>query len=131
MTMLTMYLGTQHTQSCSALQVRETGAWYFGMRDVRQCHSSFFYIANLYPLGYARRTESRYTQQVSLKVSPVQTSYAPDGKSLLYVSAGHQFFFVTHGKPTPDAKEEWRLADKDPVSFTIFSCRSIGYSSYL
>ncbi|KAF9057887.1 WD40-repeat-containing domain protein [Panaeolus papilionaceus] len=67
--------------------------------------------------------QSRYTQQVSLKVSPVQTSYAPDGKSLLYVSAGHQFFFVTHGKPTPDAKEEWRLADKDPQigSHAIFN----------
>ena len=57
--------------------------------------------------------ESRYTQQCSLKVSPVQTSYAPDGRSLLYVTAGHQLFFMTFERSGQDTKEEWRLSDRE------------------
>ena len=41
--------------------------------------------------------ESRCIQQCQMKVSPVQTSYFPDGRSfkLLYASASQQLFFMT------------------------------------
>ncbi|KAF9006645.1 WD40-repeat-containing domain protein [Cyathus striatus] len=57
--------------------------------------------------------QSRYTQQCALKVSPVQTGYSPDGRSLLYVSAGHQLFFMTLGKEGEETKESWHLSDRD------------------
>jgi len=57
--------------------------------------------------------QSRYTQQIALKVSPVQTNYSPDGRSLLYTSAGHQLFFMTFGKENETAKDQWTLSDKD------------------
>jgi len=52
-------------------------------------------------------------QQLQLKVSPVQTNYAPDGKSLLYTSAGHQLFFLTYGKDNEISKDVWQISDKD------------------
>ncbi|THH19905.1 hypothetical protein EW146_g1344 [Bondarzewia mesenterica] len=64
-------------------------------------------------------TESRHTQQRTLKVSPVQTNYSPDGKSLLYVSAGHQVFFMTYGKEADDAKEQWTNTDKEGLFFVF------------
>ncbi|KAK2466016.1 hypothetical protein APHAL10511_001657 [Amanita phalloides] len=60
--------------------------------------------------------QSRYTQQCSLKVSPVQTTYAPDGRSLLYTSAGNQLFYMTLEKNDEDTKEQWRLSERDPVA---------------
>jgi hypothetical protein len=60
-------------------------------------------------------SETRHTQQCSLKVSPVQTSYAPDGRSLLYASAGHQLFFMTLGRENDGAKEQWSSSNKDAV----------------
>jgi len=60
--------------------------------------------------------QTRPTQQVSLKVSPVQTSYAPDGRSLLYASAGHQLFFMTYGKENEGAKEQWNFSNKDAIT---------------
>lgn len=60
--------------------------------------------------------ESRHVQQIQLKVSPVQTNYAPDGKSLLYTSAGHQVFFLTYGKDSESSKDTWQISDKDGVS---------------
>lgn len=62
--------------------------------------------------------QSRYIQQCPLKVSPVQTNYSPDGRSLLYASAGHQLFFMTLGKPGEDGKQLWHTADKDNVRLT-------------
>lgn len=69
--------------------------------------------------------ESRHIQQISLKVSPVQINYAPDGKSLLYVSGGNQLFFMTYGQGTSEdatadgkpviPKEEWQISDRDTV----------------
>ena len=50
-----------------------------------------------------------------MKVSPVQTNYSPDGKSLLYVSAGHQVFFMTYGKQGDDAKDQWASSEKEGV----------------
>ncbi|KDR84028.1 hypothetical protein GALMADRAFT_236618 [Galerina marginata CBS 339.88] len=60
--------------------------------------------------------QSRYTQQVQLKVTPAQMSYAPDGQSMLYCSAGHQLFFLNHGKKTEEAKTEWYTIDRGPFS---------------
>ncbi|TFK43802.1 WD40-repeat-containing domain protein [Crucibulum laeve] len=57
--------------------------------------------------------QSRYTQQCSLKQSPVQTSYSPDGRALLYASAGHQLFFMTLGKEGEETKEQWHLSNRD------------------
>jgi len=68
--------------------------------------------------------ESRHVQQIQLKISPVQTNYAPDGRSLLYTSAGHQLFFLTYGKDNDSSKDVWRISDKDGVSdilpFSVF-----------
>lgn len=77
-------------------------------------------------------TESRYIQQVPLKVSPVQVNYAPDGKSLLYVSGGNSLFFMTYGTTAEEIKpegksaplKEWQVSDRDtvrPGSTAIFN----------
>ncbi|KAF4601393.1 hypothetical protein EYR38_006046 [Pleurotus pulmonarius] len=55
--------------------------------------------------------QSRSVQSVSLKVSPQQTSYAPDGRTLLYTSAGHQLWFMTLS-----TKEQWQMSDKEPMT---------------
>jgi hypothetical protein len=60
-------------------------------------------------------SESRYTQQCPLKVSPTQTNYSPDGRSLLYTSSGHQMFFMTYGKDMESDKESWHVSEKDGV----------------
>lgn len=56
-------------------------------------------------------------QSVSLKVSPQQTSYAPDGRTLLYTSAGHQLWFMALN-PGADGstKEQWQMSDKEPMT---------------
>ena len=66
-------------------------------------------------------SESRYLQQCPLKVSPVQTSYSPDGRALLYASAGHQLFFMTLGKEGDETKEQWHLSEKDAVRVSMLS----------
>ncbi|KAF9464836.1 WD40-repeat-containing domain protein [Collybia nuda] len=62
--------------------------------------------------------QSRYIQQCSLKVSPVQTSYSPDGRALLYASAGHQLFFLTLGREGEETKEQWHPSERDVVRLT-------------
>ncbi|KAF8165606.1 WD40-repeat-containing domain protein [Crassisporium funariophilum] len=62
--------------------------------------------------------QSRYIQQCPLKVSPVSTSYSPDGCSILYASAGHQLFFMTLGKTGEETKEEWHLSERDAIGST-------------
>ncbi|KAI0309405.1 WD40-repeat-containing domain protein [Amylostereum chailletii] len=57
--------------------------------------------------------ESRHVQQCSLKTTPVQTNYSPDGKTLLYVSASHQLFFMAYGKHGEDGKETWASVERD------------------
>ncbi|EKM79913.1 hypothetical protein AGABI1DRAFT_119963 [Agaricus bisporus var. burnettii JB137-S8] len=51
--------------------------------------------------------QSRFTQQCVLKVAPSYTQYAPDGRSILYVTAGQQLMFLSYGKETEEAKEQW------------------------
>lgn len=62
--------------------------------------------------------QSRYIQQCPVKISPVQTSYSPDGRSLLFASAGHQLFFMTLGKEGEETKEQWHVSDKDAIGST-------------
>ncbi|TFY72338.1 hypothetical protein EVG20_g660 [Dentipellis fragilis] len=60
--------------------------------------------------------QSRPIQQLTLKVSPAQMNYSPDGRTLLYISAGHQLFFLNYGKDPKegeDAKEQWTAVEKD------------------
>jgi len=54
------------------------------------------------------RSESRFIQQCSLKVTPTYTQYAPDGRSLLFVTAAHQLMFMSYGKESEEAKEQWQ-----------------------
>ncbi|KAJ7205944.1 WD40-repeat-containing domain protein, partial [Mycena rebaudengoi] len=69
--------------------------------------------------------QSRHTQQCSLKVSPVQTNYSPDGRSLLYTSAGHQLFFLTLGKEADEPKEQWHISPKDPHTLRVMDYPSL------
>jgi len=57
--------------------------------------------------------QSRCIQQCPLKVSPVQTGYTPDGRTLFYVSAGHYLSFMELGKEPSDPKESWRIVEKE------------------
>ena len=61
--------------------------------------------------------ESRHIQQLTLKDSPVQIDYAPDGESLLYVSSGNQLFFMSCGKDPDDSatQAQWSPMDRAPV----------------
>lgn len=52
--------------------------------------------------------ESRFIQQCSLKVTPTYTQYAPDGRSLLFVTAAHQLMFMSYAKESEEAKEQWQ-----------------------
>ncbi|KAJ7771153.1 WD40-repeat-containing domain protein [Mycena maculata] len=70
--------------------------------------------------------QSRYTQQCPLKVSPLLTNYSPDGRVLLYTSAGNQLFFLTLGREADDVKETWHPAPKDPVSCSTAVFNHVG-----
>lgn len=104
----TMSHGTPPTLTSSAPPPKKTVESCSGMPDVSS--SLVFRVRS--PNSNA---ESRYTQQCSLKVSPVQTNYSPDGRALLYTSMGHQLFFLTLGKEGDDAKEAWHPSQKDAV----------------
>ncbi|KAI0941360.1 hypothetical protein AcW1_004902 [Taiwanofungus camphoratus] len=58
--------------------------------------------------------QSRYVQQLQLKVSPVQTNYSPDGRTILYTTAGKQMFVLTLDREEEGTKEQWHLSSKDP-----------------
>ena len=79
------------------------------------CHHQYIAFTKASYFLTARHSESRHIQQCSLKVSPTQTNYSPDGKALLYTSAGHQLFFMTFGKEDDESKESWGLSDRDGV----------------
>ena len=114
LTMQTTYRGIQLTPSFSVHPVRRTGESFSGTFDVSTSTHVNSGIDNLLQ-------ESRHVQQIQLKVSPVQTNYAPDGKSLLYTSAGHQLFFLTYGKDNESSKDVWQISDKDAVSVGTIS----------
>lgn len=108
--------------SYSAHQVKRIDGLSFGTHDV--CLNFSFPPASLPVLLIVISSppppESRHIQQCQMKVSPVQTSYSPDGRSLLYASAGHQLFFMTLGKTGDETKEEWHPSERDAVCTLIF-----------
>lgn len=57
-------------------------------------------------------SESRYIQQVNARYAPVTTTYAPDGRTLLYTSAGRQVYELRLTKPVDDGKEFWEHIDR-------------------
>jgi hypothetical protein len=106
--------GTPLTQSCSAPPAKRTDGSCSGTHGV--CDLS---PASLSGVSLFSRSESRHLQQCTLKVSPVQINYAPDGKSLLYVSSGNQLFFMSYGKDSEDstAPAQWSSMDRSAVHF--------------
>jgi hypothetical protein len=110
---LTIYHGIPLIQNYFARRVRRTEGLCSGTHDV-----SFTCIVCIANNPY-RTQESRHTQQIVLKVSPVQTNYSPDGRALIFTSAGHQLFFLTYGKDGDGAKEQWHQSDKDGVRSTF------------
>lgn len=56
--------------------------------------------------------ESRSIQQLSLKLTPTQTGYAPDGKTIFYVSAGHSLYFLELGRNPGETKDTWKTAEE-------------------
>jgi hypothetical protein len=89
----------------------------FGMLGVRHVAARRRFLSSA-PHSPHITPESRHIQSCSLKVSPVQTNYSPDGRSLLYASAGHQLFFMTYAKDNEGGKEQWISSNKDPVSLS-------------
>ena len=83
---------------------------FWDARRMLKISSSSYPVAN-----HRIYLESRCIQQCQMKVSPVQTSYSPDGRSLLYASAGHQLFFMTLSKMGDETKEEWYPSERDAV----------------
>ncbi|KAG1866947.1 hypothetical protein C8R48DRAFT_703750, partial [Suillus tomentosus] len=48
-----------------------------------------------------------------LKILLVQTNYSPDGRALIFTSAGLQLFFLTYRKDGDATKAQWHLSDED------------------
>ncbi|KAH9482501.1 THO complex subunit 3 [Psilocybe cubensis] len=76
--------------------------------------------------------QSRYTQQVSVKVPPAQTIYTPDGRSLGYISAMNQLFFLNYGKSSEESsKEEWHMSNLEPQTANSIVFSATGESLVL
>ncbi|CAK5263112.1 unnamed protein product [Mycena citricolor] len=75
--------------------------------------------------------QSRYTQSVPLKVSPMLTSYSPNGRTLLYTSAGHSLFFLDLLKEGEDSKEIWRQnpTQRTVASFALWNHSGDGFAT--
>lgn len=65
--------------------------------------------------------ESRYIQQLSLKFSPVTTTYSPDGRTILATSVGKQMYVMNLVKRDDDTKETWTPSGVDPVIAAVMS----------
>ncbi|KAI0650495.1 WD40 repeat-like protein [Trametes meyenii] len=55
--------------------------------------------------------QSRYVQQIPLKVSPAQLNYSPDGKTIVYTTVSRQLYVLAYGKQGDEPKETWHQAD--------------------
>jgi hypothetical protein len=110
----TMSRGIPLTQSCSAPRARRIDGSRSGTQDVCRVGAILVLLLCDSPPS---RTESRHVQQFTLKVSPVQINYAPDGESLLYVSSGNQLFFMSYGKDPDDpaAQAQWSPMNRASV----------------
>ena len=74
--------------------------------------------------------ESRHVQQIQLKLAPVQLSYSPDGKTILYTTTNRNLGVLRFGKEGEEAKEQWRVADTNGVCFpyaeaTVYNAHSL------
>lgn len=118
-----MFPGILLTLICSARRVKEIDAWSSGMHDVR--FVELFSNSDTHFMDFL--PESRYIQQLSLKFSPVQTAYAPDGQSMLYVSNTHYLHFLEFSKLTEEsAKPEWH--PREVVCASKWNVRRCKYS---
>lgn len=82
------------------------------MHDVRIAHLKLSWTHNW-------TLETKYTQSVSLKVSPTSTTYSPTGKSLLYTSSGNQLYSLVLGRGSAtENKETWTA----PLENLKFNC---------
>jgi hypothetical protein len=101
-----MSLGIPPIRSYSSLLARRTVRSYFGMPGVRDLITGLpVFLILLLP-------ESRSIQQLALKLTPTQTGYAPDGKTIFYVSAGHSLYFLELGRNPGETKDTWRTAEE-------------------
>lgn len=100
-----MFLGTPHIRSYSSRLARKIVRSCFGTPDVRFPFSRLFFLISSLP-------ESRSIQQLALKLTPTQTGYAPDGKTIFYVSAGHSLYFLELGRNPGEIKDTWRTAEE-------------------
>jgi len=76
----------------------------------------------LLALGLDTVSESRYVQQVSLRVPVARTAYSPDGRSLIYTTTKDNLFWLEYCRKGDDVKEEWHNV---PFDFTCPDVRSI------
>uniref|UniRef100_A0A0W0FQB2 Uncharacterized protein n=1 Tax=Moniliophthora roreri TaxID=221103 RepID=A0A0W0FQB2_MONRR len=65
----------------------------------------------------ARQTKP--TQTVVLKSAPANMVYSPDGRTIMYCSTAHHVSFLSYSKESEDAKEKWRLVEKDPLIASV------------
>jgi len=59
---------------------------------------------------------SKHVQSYTSKTSPVQTTYSPDGRSLLYTTAGYMTFFLHLDQKEGDSKPQWYANEQESVS---------------
>ncbi|KAJ8503364.1 hypothetical protein ONZ45_g10925 [Pleurotus djamor] len=61
--------------------------------------------------------QSRNLQSISTKFSSQQTSYSPDGRTLLCTTTSHQLWFMTlNARVEGSSKELWQLSDREPTT---------------
>ena len=93
---------------CTSSQKDKRLIWWDARRKL--------YVSVSVCISYMRRSsESRPLQTMTLKTPPLQTTYSPDGKSLLYTTTSRQMFSLTYGKENEEVKDSWHLTNRDPV----------------
>ncbi|OBZ70055.1 THO complex subunit 3 [Grifola frondosa] len=60
--------------------------------------------------------QSRHVQLCQSKVSPVMTTYSPDGRTILFTSTGRHLHVLTYGKEGEETKEQWHISDRDSIA---------------
>ncbi|KAJ7579099.1 WD40-repeat-containing domain protein [Mycena floridula] len=71
--------------------------------------------------------QSRNLQQCQTKGFPMQTSYAPDGRSLLYTTTGQLVFRLAIGPQGDKGKEQWSASDlNEKLSASSVTFNNVG-----
>ncbi|TFK55614.1 WD40 repeat-like protein [Heliocybe sulcata] len=60
--------------------------------------------------------QSRHIQQLTLKYSPVQTNYSPDGRHMVYATTSHQVYSLELSKQGDNPKALWHTTDQEGMS---------------